>query len=203
VTKFLSLSSCCARNNKQEKEFAINITSRCCIINLATCSNHRGSSCTQFLIWILYYWPEDDPVKLKHVAKLKTQHLIFVLMAIFLLWKNFITTTISTPSQFCYTEISFCVCVCVCIYIYIYIYIYITEPNFNGWLGTLALFVSTNGWLWNILKKHSERKRIQFNILQKWRVKETNKCVDWTKNKHYICYIKVVLLYDRWPIHIH
>jgi len=78
VTKFLFLSSCCARYNKQG-----NITSRCCNFNLATCSDYRGSSCTQFLIQILYYWPEDDPLRLKHIAKLKVRYLIVVLMAIY------------------------------------------------------------------------------------------------------------------------
>jgi hypothetical protein len=33
---------------------------------------------------IQLYWPEDDPLRSKHVAKLKIQHLLVVLTAIYI-----------------------------------------------------------------------------------------------------------------------
>jgi len=54
------------------------------------------------------------------------------------------------------------------IYIYTYTYIYMQQnQNFKGWLGILMLFCFHRWIVVKCTKKHSERKRIQFNILQK------------------------------------
>ena len=38
----------------------------------------------QFLLCILYHWPEGDPLESKHIATLKIQHLLAVFVNLYL-----------------------------------------------------------------------------------------------------------------------
>jgi hypothetical protein len=53
----------------------------------------------KFLVCIWYYWPEDDPLRSKRVAKLKIQHLLVVLTVVLFLLLLYLTQRDDKPKN--------------------------------------------------------------------------------------------------------